>query len=102
MTEAAGKRRPIALVTGASSGIGEALAERFAAGGHDLVLVARTEAKLRAVGKRLSATHAVKVRLEVADLSERGAAGELAAALQRARWPIDVLVNCAGVLEHGR
>jgi hypothetical protein len=102
MTAAVPTRRPIALVTGASSGIGEALAACFAAGGHDLVLVARSEAKLRTVAKRLSTAHAGRVRIEVADLSERGAAGDLAAVLKRVRWPVDVLVNCAGVLEHGR
>jgi len=94
--------RPIALVTGASSGIGEALAGRFAAGGHDLVLVARSADKLDAQARALASAHGVKAWAESADLTVRGTAGALAARLKRARRAVDVLVNCAGVLEHAR
>ncbi len=93
--------RPTALITGASSGIGEALAARFAEAGHDVVLVARSEAKLRQRAAALAAAHAVKAWAVPADLSQPGAAGRLAAAMRRARRPIDVLVNNAGVLAHG-
>lgn len=92
---------PTALITGASSGIGEALARRFAQGGHDLVLVARSGAKLRALADEISAAHGVKAHVVVADLAQPDAAQRLAAAMKRARRPIDVLVNNAGVLEHG-
>ena len=92
---------PVALVTGASSGIGEALAGCFAQGGHDLVLVARSAAKLRQLAKTLAAAHGVKVWVAPADLSLPGAAARLGAAMKRAKRPIDVLVNNAGVLEHG-
>lgn len=92
--------RPTALITGASSGIGEALANRFAASGHDVVLVARSEQKLRLLAKSLSKTHGVKAWAAPADLTQRGAARKLAAAQKRARRRIDVLVNSAGVLEH--
>ncbi len=91
-----------ALITGASSGIGEALAAQFAAGGHDLVLVARSENKLRALAKRLGAEYDVEARVEPADLSEPGAAQQLAQRLKRARRPVSALINNAGVLEHGR
>ena len=57
-------RRPTALVTGASSGIGEALAHCFTGAGHDLVLVARSVGKLKALAGDLSAQHGVKVRGE--------------------------------------
>ena len=93
--------RPIALGPGASAGIGKALTRCFAAGGHDLVLVARSADKLRAQAQQLATTHGVKAWIAPADLTRRGAARELAVAMRRARRPIDVLVNCAGVLEHG-
>ena len=94
-------RRPVALVTGASSGIGEALAHRFARVGHDLVLVARSADKLQALADQLAAEHGIKAWVAPADLSAPGAAADLAAAMKRARRSIDVLVNCAGVLQYG-
>jgi hypothetical protein len=90
-----------ALITGASSGIGESLARCFAQGGFDLVLVARSAGKLKALAKKLSDAHGVKVWVAPADLSQSGAAKSLAAKMRRAKRAIDVLVNCAGVLEHG-
>ncbi len=94
-------RRPVALVTGASSGIGAALARCFAAGGHDVVLVARREAPLRDLAADLAAAHGVRAWAQPADLARPEAAGELAAAMRAARRPVDVLVNCAGVLDVG-
>ncbi len=90
-----------ALITGASSGIGEALAVRFARGGHDLVLVARSADKLVALAKRMAADHGVRAWAVPTDLSLPAAPAELAAAMKRARRRIDVLVNNAGVLEYG-
>lgn len=90
-----------ALITGASSGIGEALAECFAKGGYNLVLVARSADKLKALAKQLSADHGIKTWVAPADLSLPDAAQKLAAAMKRAKRPIDVLVNNAGILNHG-
>lgn len=92
---------PTALVTGASSGIGEALARRLAQAGHALVLVARREAKLAALASALAAAHGTRVDVVAADLAGDGAAAALAATLRRRRRVVDVLVNNAGVLEQG-
>jgi len=97
MAEAKSKQREIALVTGASSGIGEALARRFAAGGFDLVLVARSVGKLRTLADALSAQHGIRAWVEPADLSAAEAAKALAARLARKKIRIDILVNNAGV-----
>jgi short-subunit dehydrogenase len=94
-------RPGVALVTGASSGIGEALAKRFAQAGHPLVLVARNRVRLDALAKSLHANYGVKVSVQATDLTRPGAAGKLAVALKRQRIAIDVLVNNAGVLEQG-
>ncbi len=90
-----------ALITGASSGIGEALARRFAQGGYQLVLVARSVDKLKVLAKTLSAEHGVKTWVAAADLSRPDAAKKLASSMKRARRQIDVVVNNAGVLEFG-
>jgi short-subunit dehydrogenase len=90
-----------ALITGASSGIGEELARCFAKGGFDLVLVARSADKLAALAAELQSAHGAVVRVQPADLSKPGAAQALAAALKRRRVAVDVLVNNAGVLEQG-
>lgn len=61
--------RPLALITGASSGIGRAYAERLAADGHDLVVVARRADRLEDVKQQLESAHGVTVQPLVADLS---------------------------------
>lgn len=101
MTRRPGRTARTALITGASAGIGEALAERFAAGGHDLVLVARRADALAALARRLADAHGVRARAMPADLAEPDAVPRLVAALGRARLRVDVLVNNAGVLEQG-
>ncbi len=90
-----------ALITGASSGIGESLAGCFARGGFDLVLVARSADKLEALAAQLAAQYKVKVWVEPADLSVEGSAKKLAATMKRRKRNIDVVVNNAGVMEHG-
>jgi len=92
---------PTALITGASSGIGESLAHCFAKAGYQLVLVARSADKLHALAQQLAGQYGIKVWVEPADLSAPGAAAKLAATLKRKRRAIDVLVNNAGVLAQG-
>jgi uncharacterized protein len=93
------KTNPTALITGASSGIGEALTHCFANAGHDLVLVARSADKLKALATQLEAEHDIKALVLPTDLAAPGAAQRLAATLKRRKCVPDVLVNCAGVLE---
>jgi uncharacterized protein len=90
---------PTALVTGASGGIGEALAREFAANKHDLVLVARSESKLRTLADELAAKHGITADVIAADLGASDAVATLVAALGDRR--IDVLVNNAGVGTYG-
>ena len=89
------------LITGASSGIGEALAGLFARRGHDLVLVARSKDKLESLAAEFEAENGCQVWVEVADLSKDGAASKLAGRLDKQNLEVDILVNNAGVLEHG-
>lgn len=93
--------RPLALVTGASSGIGEALAHCFAKAGYDVILVARSADKLKALAGELKSRHGAAAYVQVVDLAVPGAAAKLGAALKRNKLAPDVLVNCAGVLSQG-
>ena len=88
-----------ALITGASAGIGLELARLFAAGGHNVALVARNEERLAALAKELKGAHGIEARVIPADLSLPGAA---AAVFERAReLEIEVLANNAGVGHYG-
>ena len=97
----AASSNPVALITGASSGIGEVLARCFANARHDVILVARSADKLKALARELEVAHGVSALAQSADLSVPGAAAKLFAALQAKGRHVDVLVNCAGVLEQG-
>ena len=87
--------RPLALVTGASSGIGADLARELARHGHDVVLTARRAPELEALATELRALGGAATVL-TKDLSVPGAARELAAQLTASGMYIDVLVNNAG------
>jgi short-subunit dehydrogenase len=88
--------RPIALVTGASSGIGEHLARRLAERGHDLVLVARDQHRLEALAKELSATFNATTQVLPADLTDPEQLHMIEDRCHDRADPIDVLVNNAG------
>jgi len=89
------------LVTGATSGIGYALAKLFARDGHDLVLVARSRERLEEIGKELGGPAGIAPKLIPKDLSRPRAAEEIFDELRRASIPIGVLVNCAGFGTYG-
>jgi short-subunit dehydrogenase len=89
--------KELVLITGASSGIGEALARRFARASHDLVLVARSRDKLNKLAAALKRDHGIKVSVAVSDLAKPGAATKLAASLRRRRLDVGILVNNAGI-----
>ncbi|MFW5691302.1 MAG: SDR family NAD(P)-dependent oxidoreductase [Chloroflexota bacterium] len=93
MSPARGKGR--AVVTGASSGIGEVYARALAARGYDLLITARREARLRELAEELGAAFKVDVRVEAADLAVEADRDRLAA-LIRAMDDITLLVNNAG------
>ena len=88
--------RRTALVTGASSGIGEAFAALLASEGFDLIISARREERLTAVADRLRRQHGVSVEVIAADLSEQDASAGLCAEMGRRGLTVDVLVNNAG------
>lgn len=90
-----------ALVTGASSGIGESFARELAARGMDLVLVARSEGKLRALASELAKRHGVGVEVVASDLSRDGAARALHAQCEEKGLHVDLLVNNAAFGTHG-
>jgi uncharacterized protein len=87
---------PIALVTGATSGIGLAYSRRLAQLGHDLVLVARDEDRLRAVADELTGATGGKAEVLVADLTDRAALLRVEERLEDSERPVDLLVNNAG------
>lgn len=91
---------PTVLITGASTGIGAAYAERFARRGHDLVLVARDQARLETLAARLRQETGAAVDILVADLTQPG---DLAAVEKRLREDarIGTLVNNAGAALSG-
>ncbi|MEZ5345854.1 MAG: SDR family oxidoreductase [Pyrinomonadaceae bacterium] len=85
-----------ALITGASSGIGEAFARRLAAERHDLVLVARSEAKLAALCDELMAKHKVTANYVAVDLNDFNADKRLFEETENQGLKIDYLINNAG------
>jgi short-subunit dehydrogenase len=89
-----------ALITGASSGIGEEFARQLAARGHDLVLVARRSDRLKRLEGHLEVEHRVKVHVVRCDLAEK--AHTVADRVAELGLEIDLLVNNAGFGTWGR
>ena len=90
------KQRPVCLVTGASSGIGAALAREFAKAGWDLALTARREEPMLELAKSLKAEFGVTSHIIVADLAAPGACVDILERLAKKTTHVDGLVNNAG------
>jgi len=92
-------RKGTALITGASSGIGEALAREFARHDYDLIITARRGDRLEALAQELS--QQVSVDIVISDLATEGGPATLIAAVARLDKHVDILVNNAGVAHSG-
>jgi uncharacterized protein len=88
--------RPVTVITGASAGIGVALARVFARNGHTVALVARREDRLRALADEIAATGGIRPPVIVADLQRPGAAKEIGEALAAQGAEPQFMVNNAG------
>jgi hypothetical protein len=88
---------PAVIVTGASRGIGRALASRFAHAGHDLMLIGRERAPLEAAAGDISRTAGVRAVALALDVTSPTAPAQIDAALRDQKLHADVLVNNAGI-----
>jgi hypothetical protein len=90
------ERRPVAVITGASSGIGAALAHEFAAQGHELVLIARREQALTSVADAIAAKGRVRPAVLRLDVARVDAARDIGEALAQRGLEPEIIVNNAG------
>lgn len=88
--------KELALITGASSGIGMELAKIMARKGHDLILVARRKEAMETLAVELRETHAISVTVFEKDLSRPAASQELYTDIKAADLEVSILVNNAG------
>ncbi len=84
------------MITGASSGIGAAIARELASRGHGVTLVARRRERLEALAAELADSHRVRAEAISADLGEAGGRDRLAAQVDELGLTVEVLVNNAG------
>lgn len=90
-----------ALVTGASSGIGTELTKQIAADGHDVILTARREERLRDLAEELEARHGIEATVVPQDLAQPNAADQLYESIQETGQEVHILANNAGVPVYG-
>lgn len=90
-----------ALITGASGGIGAEFAKLLAAQGYNLVLVARSEEKMRQLATNLQSSYGTQVRVLAYDLADPAVPHKIFATLEESGTHIDLLVNNAGFGVHG-
>ncbi len=91
-----------ALITGASSGIGEGFARKLAERGTNLVIVARRTERLEALAHSLRSSKGIDVEVLTADLTDRAALRRVEDRLASSEAPVDLLVNNAGVISRGQ
>lgn len=94
--------KPIALITGASGGIGYELCQQFARNNYDLILVARDQEKLKKYADECKKNHNTKSTIILKDLSSATAADEIHQQLKHEHMTVDVLVNNAGFGSYGK
>ena len=92
---------PVALITGATSGIGLEMARQLAARHCDLVLVSRRIGELENIARELRSEHPVAIHVIAADLSAPGAASQVFDAVRKRNISVDWLINNAGVGIYG-
>jgi short-subunit dehydrogenase len=95
-------QRPVALVTGASMGLGAEFARLFASEGYDVVLTARSGERMATLKKEIENLHGVTAHVLIADLTDTRAPVALYDHVRAAGIEIDVLVNNAGFGMHGK
>ncbi|HEX8704124.1 MAG TPA: SDR family oxidoreductase [Myxococcaceae bacterium] len=88
--------RKVALITGASAGLGEQFAQCFARDGHDVILVARTAARLESLASRLEQEHQVKAHVLAADLARAEEPQRIFEEVRARKLEVEFLVNNAG------
>ena len=94
-------KNKVVVITGASSGIGEAAAEQFAKRGANLVLVARRKEKLEQVAQKLS-KYSIKTLIQVCDVSDKQQVKQMSEKVIETFSRIDILVNNAGFVNYGK
>ena len=94
-------KNKVVIITGASSGIGEAAAEKFAKKGANIVLVARRKDKLNEVEKKLS-KYSIKILVQVCDVSDKEQVKQMSEKVIDKFSKIDILVNNAGFVIYGK
>ncbi len=90
-------RTPVTIITGGTEGIGAAFADVFAAAGHDLLLVARSEDQLKAKSSALKASYDIKVACVAADLATAEGCQIVVQTVEQSDYFADILVNNAGI-----
>jgi short-subunit dehydrogenase len=94
--------KPYALITGASKGIGKAIATQLAQLDYNVLLISRSEIELKDLAESIKTTHQVDAQYLAIDLSVTGAAGQVVGWVNELTVPLAILINNAGYGVFGR